>query len=223
MGRLPKTEHERRNKAADSSLTPAECEHLAGCATAAGVRFTDYVRQIVLDADFKDSPGAGRLRSSPGGSGKRLTVWLTFAEREDVRSRSTALGLTLADYIHRALIDHSGFEADENVLRLPITPAHAKRLSRKAAAAKQPLADFILKAPLEVEPSTARSNGEVILMLDNLLKEMNAIGVNVNQLAHKANAGRVLPGMWEATAIELKEKAKKTDQVLQKVALSYGA
>jgi len=223
LGRLPKTEHERRNKPADSSLTPAFREHLQGCATSAGVRFTDYVRQIVLKADFKDCPGTSRLRSSPGQSGKRLTVWLTLAEREDVHSKATALGVTLADYIHRALLQHSGYEADENVLRLPITPAHAKRLSQKAAAAKLPLADFILKAPLEDRPPAPGANDEVILLLDGLLKEMNAIGVNVNQLAHKANAGKVLPGMWETTAIELKEKAKRADQVLQKVALSYGA
>lgn len=221
MPRLPKTELEKRNKPSDSSLTAAERQHLEDCALAANVRFTDFVRDIVLTATVKISPG--RLRSSPGRQGKRLTVWLTLAEREELRERATELGVTVSDYIHHALLDHTGFEPDTGVLRLSMPTKDAKRLSRRAAANKQSLPDYLVKQSLggQGTQTAKRPTSDLVMQLDNLIREMNAIGVNINQLAHQANAGKHSPSIWAYAAKELQAQTSKADEILQQVAADY--
>jgi len=42
-----------------------------------------------------------------------------------------------------------------------------------------------------------------------LINELNRIGVNINQLAHAANAGRTLPNIWDSVADDLQAALKK--------------
>lgn len=199
---------QRRNKTIDYSLTAVEEQQLRGLAKAADIRFTEYLRQTVLKADLTDERPMSRLRCSPGSGGNRKALCFTFAEREKVRCKASAAKFpNVSDYIYRAL------------MQLLETPNGTKPKSPKVAL------DRALNPSQSVSPNRIAemeaANLQLVLKLDRLNQEINKIGVNVNQLAHKANAGRLLPGMWENANTELAKVASKAHSVLDEVATAH--
>lgn len=96
-------------------------------------------------------------------------------------------------------------EAERRLRRhnLRFTISEAQHVERLAAAASQPVTEYIRDKALASSPAPSADQPSRDLLLARLLRELNAVGVNLNQIAHAHNAGRDTRTGWEPVQAEL--------------------
>lgn len=106
------------------------------------------------------------------------------------------------------------------------TQLEADYVQQQADAASLPRAAFIRKRTLGdriIVPQMRGIDPAVIVELDRLMIEINAIGNNVNQVARAMNSARPLPSGWENIPSILDQLRDKTEAVLDQMAGSDGS
>lgn len=94
--------------------------------------------------------------------------------------------------------------------KVRFTLAEDEYVRLQASRAKLSASEFIRTAALKIKIQPPRSRADT-----ELLRELNAIGVNVNQIARALNRGRDTPGYLDALA-------DKLSRILDEVATRYG-
>lgn len=86
-----------------------------------------------------------------------------------------------------------------------LTIAEYSHLQKKAAAAGQSVAAYLRERALGPSSSPAPSDEqpERDMLLARLLRELNAVGVNLNQISKAHNAGRDTRTGWKPVQAEL--------------------
>ena len=90
-----------------------------------------------------------------------------------------------------------------------VTPAERVLIEDKAAAAGFTITDFVRVLSLHEEVKPRKTKLEA-----SLLVELNRVGVNINQLAHAANVGRIRPALLQTSLDELRQLMAKIDAAI---------
>lgn len=104
-----------------------------------------------------------------------------------------------------------GEARDDRLPRLRVTAAERAAVEVRAAQAGLELSEFCRRAILG-----QRVTAQPIRMAQaQLLAEINRIGVNLNQLARAANAGRPMPASVDAAVIEVRAVIERLAEALE--------
>lgn len=219
-GRPVLDEAERRTKHAETWLSPAEHDHLL--ASAGKQRPADFLRGLALQ-DWTPSAAQQSGRRGRPAQARRVQFRLTFTEQERLKSLAERVDLPVADYIRLILIVQSGFDAEKHVLRLEVRPGLGKQLAELAAQNQQTVAEYVLAAAEAGPPTTGKAvvTDEVLMRADALKHSLDRIGNNLNQIAKAGYAGRDLPGLSQAAAVELTAERKRAAEILEELASHY--
>ena len=90
-----------------------------------------------------------------------------------------------------------------------VTPAERVLIEDKATAAGFTITDFVRTAALFEKVTPRKTKLEAALIV-----ELNRVGVNVNQIAHAANVGRIRPALLQTSLDELRELMAKIDAAI---------
>ncbi len=224
LGRPEKADGERRTKQVETWLSPGEHEHYL--ASAGKESPADYLRGLALQ-DWAPTAlqQSGRLGRPP--QARRVQIRVTFAEKEQICSLAAECELTVSDYLRLSLVVHSGFDAEQHVLRLEVRPGLGKKLAELAASRNLTIAEYVLQQAEETPVAESPKGNRVVvdpallMRLDQVKHALDRIGNNVNQIAKAAHVGRDLPGLSEAAGQELTAERKRAADILEEIASHY--
>lgn len=104
----------------------------------------------------------------------------------------------------------AGAARDDRLPRLRVTADERATVEAAAASAALELSEFCRRAIFGQRITAAPAR----LAQAQLLAEINRIGVNLNQLARAANAGRPMPASVDAAMIEVRAVVERLAEVL---------
>lgn len=93
---------------------------------------------------------------------------------------------------------------DDRLPNLRVTASERVLIEERAAAAGLTLVEYCRRAIFRTRIAPRRGTTEQALLV-----ELNRVGVNLNQIAHKVNAGRSLPPDFPEVLDEVREAIKK--------------
>jgi hypothetical protein len=93
---------------------------------------------------------------------------------------------------------------DDRLPNLRVTAAERALIEEKAAAAGLTLVEYCRRAIFKSRIAPKRGNTDQALLV-----ELNRVGVNLNQIAHRVNAGRSLSPEFPSVLDEVRAAIKK--------------
>ena len=109
------------------------------------------------------------------------------------------------------------------VARARLTPAEHEHVKTQAHLAGLEVSEYVRRRILDYEvPSSAtrRADPGLVTEVNRLALELRAIGVNANQLARSANAGRRARSSWQDVVERVNVLSEKASEVLERLVLS---
>lgn len=117
-------------------------------------------------------------------------------------------------------------EVRSEEIKLRYTLLEVEHLQQQADACHLPRATYIRKRSLGERitlPKVNRIDPALIVKLDQLMKEVNAIGVNYNQMVFATNRKGVIPDGFEAIPEILQSLRQKLETTLDQLVASDGS